>query len=251
MDRPGSCPACRTSHRTGAVARRERRTHRGVHARREYEFNRELLWREYPTDQRGTPFRVFWPRPGGEADIPPIAESRRGRAQKPLSVIGPASCRCCSYARSCCASLPDPGVSRSCRGEIQARSPSTWTPVRGERRCSSMPIDQTATAYAFDVGADDLQAEVRAGAPGCSSSYFNSARTGCASDSPIAARGVHHLDRPELAGGSRTARGFASVAPLTAQPISPQDRNWGRDAAGAAQITLRLPARIRHPLPPC
>ncbi|SDZ23994.1 hypothetical protein SAMN05421504_11138 [Amycolatopsis xylanica] len=30
-----------------------------------HEMARELLWREYPTDQRGTPFRQFWdPRPG-------------------------------------------------------------------------------------------------------------------------------------------------------------------------------------------
>ncbi|MEV0174615.1 hypothetical protein AB0I00_26290 [Streptomyces sp. NPDC050803] len=26
-----------------------------------HEFNRELLWREFPTDQRGTPFARFWP----------------------------------------------------------------------------------------------------------------------------------------------------------------------------------------------
>ncbi len=29
------------------------------------EMNRELLWRGYPTDRRGTPFRYFWPRPDG------------------------------------------------------------------------------------------------------------------------------------------------------------------------------------------
>jgi hypothetical protein len=51
-----------------------------------HEMARELLWREYPTDQRGTPFRQFWdarvalPRPGETPqqrrergyDIPPI-----------------------------------------------------------------------------------------------------------------------------------------------------------------------------------
>jgi hypothetical protein len=51
-----------------------------------HEMARELLWREYPTDQRGTPFRQFWdpvtalPVPGETAggrrergyDIPPI-----------------------------------------------------------------------------------------------------------------------------------------------------------------------------------
>jgi hypothetical protein len=36
-----------------------------------HEFARELLWREYPTDQRGTAFRRFW-SPGGRDDIPPI-----------------------------------------------------------------------------------------------------------------------------------------------------------------------------------
>ena len=39
-----------------------------------HEMARELLWREYPTDQRGTPFRQFWdthtvlPLPGESAD---------------------------------------------------------------------------------------------------------------------------------------------------------------------------------------
>jgi hypothetical protein len=44
-----------------------------------HEFARELLWREYPTDQRGTPFRQFWDartRLAAEGqdlhDIPPI-----------------------------------------------------------------------------------------------------------------------------------------------------------------------------------
>lgn len=38
-----------------------------------HELARELLWREYPTDQRGTPFRRFWdPVAPAEPDIPPI-----------------------------------------------------------------------------------------------------------------------------------------------------------------------------------
>ncbi|MBI5301751.1 MAG: hypothetical protein HY868_06425 [Chloroflexi bacterium] len=35
-----------------------------------YEMNRELLWREYPTDQRGTPLRKFWSWSDGGADLP-------------------------------------------------------------------------------------------------------------------------------------------------------------------------------------
>ncbi|MFD7641961.1 hypothetical protein ACFV4P_15035 [Kitasatospora sp. NPDC059795] len=58
-----------------------------------HEMAREMLWREYPTDQRGTPFRQFWdPRavlsPPGET-----AEQRRERLYdiKPIHTWGPAA----------------------------------------------------------------------------------------------------------------------------------------------------------------
>jgi hypothetical protein len=38
-----------------------------------HEMARELLWREYPTDQRGSPFRRFW-APGGRDDVEPVHE---------------------------------------------------------------------------------------------------------------------------------------------------------------------------------
>jgi hypothetical protein len=37
-----------------------------------HELNRELLWRRFPTDQRGTPARRFWDLAGGANDIPPV-----------------------------------------------------------------------------------------------------------------------------------------------------------------------------------
>lgn len=45
-----------------------------------HEFNRELLWREYPTDQRGTPFARFWPGP-----VPDIDEIARWPLDRALS----------------------------------------------------------------------------------------------------------------------------------------------------------------------
>ena len=36
------------------------------------EMNRELLWRSFPTDQRGTPFRKFWAWTDGGQDVAPI-----------------------------------------------------------------------------------------------------------------------------------------------------------------------------------
>jgi hypothetical protein len=48
-----------------------------------HEMNREFLWREFPTDQRGTPFKHFWPRPaaGGRdgREIEPIVRWTAGR----------------------------------------------------------------------------------------------------------------------------------------------------------------------------
>jgi hypothetical protein len=45
------------------------------------EMGRELLWRGYPTDQRGTPFQQFWDATSSDAqdpsDIPPIHEWRK------------------------------------------------------------------------------------------------------------------------------------------------------------------------------
>ncbi len=43
-----------------------------------HETNRELLWRGYPTDSRGTPFRRFWSRRDSRDDIPPLHEWRSG-----------------------------------------------------------------------------------------------------------------------------------------------------------------------------
>jgi hypothetical protein len=37
-----------------------------------YEMCRELLWRGFPTDQRGTPFRYFWDRIDDKPDIAPL-----------------------------------------------------------------------------------------------------------------------------------------------------------------------------------
>ncbi|MFP5334064.1 MAG: hypothetical protein ACLGIV_02005 [Actinomycetes bacterium] len=37
-----------------------------------HETNSELLWRGYPTDSRGTPFRRFWDRLDGRSDVPPL-----------------------------------------------------------------------------------------------------------------------------------------------------------------------------------
>ena len=53
-----------------------------------FEMGRELLWRGFPTDQRGTYFDSFW---GGGADIEPLHSGASGRS---------ATRRACRRARS-------------------------------------------------------------------------------------------------------------------------------------------------------
>ena len=51
-----------------------------------HEMMRELLWREYPTDQRGTPFRQFW-KPVGDvqtAALSPKQQAEKGKDIPPI-----------------------------------------------------------------------------------------------------------------------------------------------------------------------
>jgi hypothetical protein len=50
-----------------------------------HEMNAELLWRVYPTDQRGTPFQRFWDRVGGGVEIVPV---HQWPANQPLAIAG-------------------------------------------------------------------------------------------------------------------------------------------------------------------
>jgi hypothetical protein len=56
-----------------------------------HETNRELLWRSYPTDQRGTPWRRFWKRTDGRPDIHEIHTwgPRGGRSDLPVQTSDP------------------------------------------------------------------------------------------------------------------------------------------------------------------
>lgn len=122
------------------------------------EFNRELLWREYPTDQRGTPFARFWPDPSGTADIDEIARWPRD------GVLG--------------TQLSGGGTSMMLlvRGEVLRRYPGTVVlaalptrdgvlPSAGEAASwrvprFPLPIDDSTVLYAFaDLTPEQARAE--------------------------------------------------------------------------------------------
>ncbi len=118
-----------------------------------HELNRELLWRRYPTDQRGTPMRRFWDRLGGRAT--------------------PTSPRCTSGAAD--RSLVDVAGGESnlvllIRGELLRRYPNTvvlaipasgpGTPSTDEtmvkRPIFAGFLDPDVTFFGFDLDDDDL-----------------------------------------------------------------------------------------------
>ncbi len=97
-----------------------------------HEMGREMLWRGFPTDQRGTVFARFWDRRGAVAaaaapiparDIPDIATWKAGSALgshlDPGTGAGSSSW---SAATSCCGT-------RARRSSSSARGGSAWSPV--------------------------------------------------------------------------------------------------------------------------
>ena len=72
-----------------------------------HEMNRELLWREFPADLTGTPFRQFWDVRGQRGDpetlkdIPPLVDmGRRPRSARTCADRARAVNSCCSCAAS-------------------------------------------------------------------------------------------------------------------------------------------------------
>ena len=52
-----------------------------------HEMGRELLWREYPTDQRGSYFRTFWEKSGFIVPDPTLSEAQKAEKEKDIPRI--------------------------------------------------------------------------------------------------------------------------------------------------------------------
>ena len=106
-----------------------------------HELNRELLWRAFPTDQRGTPFRRFWDR-GAGTDIDAIHTWPAGNG---IGANGPG----------------DAGgqVALLIRGQLRRRYPNTciyaWRALDGELvESPTAPDDLRSPVFAGVLGAD-------------------------------------------------------------------------------------------------
>jgi hypothetical protein len=214
-----------------------------------HEMNREFLWREYPTDQRGTPFRYFWPRPDRSPDIPPITEwdaatelGRNGAKGGPdlesmtvLLVRGELLHR---YPRT---------LAYAAKG-ILANNKSTFDPDETNWMPPdfALNLDDRTTAFAYNLDPGLIR-----------SSPANPAGYYFVFSEPITGpRFNFDTDGKPMAvwadldwGQVIDARGFAfggKAVPTPPKPFDPQGAAWNNDAADIARIAFARPVRIAY-----
>jgi hypothetical protein len=121
-----------------------------------HEMSRELLWREFPTDRRGSPFRHFWDRVDGAPDVEPV------HLWNPARRLGNNS-------------LGDIGGSLVLlvRGDLLRRYPNAVvyaTPSKADRRLDENPatiklpvfggqLGTDVTFVGFDLTVEDVEVE--------------------------------------------------------------------------------------------
>jgi hypothetical protein len=200
------------------------------------EFNRELLWREYPTDQRGTAFAQFWP--GSAPDVDEIARWPLGSSLgSQLRTGGQGS------------------LALLVRGELLRRFPGTpVVAVRGEN--GALPTDFTgvpATALALDestmlylfAGIDEQQARTEGWffvfrEPMRGTQFGFDLPVTDSTPGPIASWSDLTWDGVGVAPGQFVRLGSVPQGP---QP-GPNVPVWGGDPADMARIAFQRPFQL-------
>jgi hypothetical protein len=111
------------------------------------EMNRELLWRGFPTDQRGTPFRRFWDRPAADGAGTDIDAIHTWPAANGLGANGPGD--------------PAGQVALLVRGQLLRRYPNTclyaWRAHDGRLvEAPAVPDDLRTPVFAGMLGTDTM-----------------------------------------------------------------------------------------------
>jgi hypothetical protein len=212
--------------------------------------NRELLWREYPTDQRGTPFQYFWPRPDGKPDVLPITAWALGNELVAnggqtgldvenmivLLVRGEVLRR---YPRTIVYAAP---------GKIDGDSLALDTSVPWTPPLFPMRIDATTTAFAYPLTEQVVHSDLANGKAGWYF-VFSEPVTGPRFNFDETSRGpLEHwtdLDWDNVP----QARGFAIAGAELAPPAgeaAPGSPRWNKDAADTVRIAFARPFRVGY-----
>jgi hypothetical protein len=212
-----------------------------------HEFNRELLWREFPTDMRGTPFRCFWPRPDGGADIPEIHTwtgslgSHLTLDTDSVAILLVRGTVVRRFPNMLVAAAP---VLTATPGQLPVpdQDPAHW-----KAPTFVITIDEQTIAYAFAIAPDVLRSPPTPAKPGfffAFQEHSNRPRFGFDVSNEVFTR-WQDLDwkRVLAADTIQPSRGFA-VAGVNLAPINPGDMQWNRDSADIARIALQHPFRM-------
>jgi hypothetical protein len=208
------------------------------------EMNRELLWRRFPTDRRGTPFPAFWDRLDGQSDVGPIhqfAADRQLGANTAGSLAG--------------------NIVLLVRGDLLRRYPDSIiyaVPSRPDRKLDDRPVAIELPVFAGKLDPDitfvgfNLPIEEIAPAPGW---FF------VIQEQPTEPRfGLDESDGPPVALTTWSALNWTHVGVpagrylrLSALAPAPNLRlggpasplaTWGAQAASMAAITFQRPFRV-------
>jgi hypothetical protein len=200
------------------------------------EMNRELRWREYPTDLRGSPFTHFWPRADGMPDVPPVhtwaPEADLGApialgagGLEVLLIRGPIVRR---YPQMVVAAVPAAAVREEDLAEHTWITPSIV-----------LTMDERTSAYAFELPEGDIR-----------DWWFVLAENGYrmrfgfdTEPADPAGRAAplktwNDLRWDHVADG----RGFAVIGDLTPPADEPDGRPW--NAGEVARMALQRPFRV-------
>jgi hypothetical protein len=200
-----------------------------------HEFNRELLWREFPTDQRGTAFARFWPTDGSDVDEIarwPVESTLGGRVRG-----------------------GDGGsLALLVRAELLRRFPGTsLLAVRGENGklpaafdglpATPLALDESTVLYLF-AGIDEQQARAEDWF-----FVFREPMRGTQFGFDSGAQPVPMTTWADLTWSGVTVDAARCIrldpAPEQPRELRPGDSpEWGRDAADVARIAFQQPFQL-------
>ena len=215
-----------------------------------HEMNRLLLWREYPTDQRGTPFQFFWPRPDGNPDIPPmtnwdittpLGNNGTGFSSENMLVLLVRGELLHRFPQTMVYAAP---------GVVNGSTPTLNTDVaQWFSPQFLMKIDARTTVFAFGLGPDDVKSNIPAGVGGYYF-VFSEPVTGPRFNFDVGPTPVPLTQWNDL-GWDQTSqsgsRGFAVAnrgLAIAAPPLAVGDPTWNNDSADTARIAYARPYRV-------
>jgi hypothetical protein len=204
------------------------------------EFNRELLWREFSADQRGTAFARFWPSDVAEPDVDEIA---RWKPEIPLGAHDRTGGR-------------DPLV-LLIRADVLRRFPGTTVhaaksvdgmlPPDGSENWKEplfpLAIDEQTTLYAFDLEEEQAREErwlfvLREPMHGTQFGFDTGEGEALETWSDLT------WDQVPVEGGFVVPRVLGGLPPTPSALTGPDPGAWGKDAADVARISFQRPFQL-------